>query len=216
MKSDRHAQLIYVHDPMCSWCWGFRPTLTALIDSLPPAIQVLRLLGGLAADNDEVMEYALQERLQATWRRIQEHIPGTEFNFDFWRACVPRRSTYPACRAVIAARDLDPEKEDAMILAIQTAYYTRALNPSDTAVLERLASGIGLHAERFSEKLRAASVEKTLQQEIALTRAMGVHSFPALLLRQGEGDRPIPIDYRHADNMLDSIQRFLESPIWDP
>ena len=24
--------LIYVHDPMCSWCWGFRPTFERLCE----------------------------------------------------------------------------------------------------------------------------------------------------------------------------------------
>jgi putative protein-disulfide isomerase len=24
------ARLIYVMDPMCSWCWGFAPVMTAL------------------------------------------------------------------------------------------------------------------------------------------------------------------------------------------
>jgi len=211
MQTERQVQLIYVHDPMCSWCWGFRPALAAVISSLPPGIQVQRLLGGLAPDNDEPMDSALQQRLQATWRRIQERIPGTRFNFDFWHECLPRRSTYPACRAVIAARELDPGQEDAMILAIQTAYYTRALNPSDTDVLERLASEIGLDAQRFSERLGAAATEQALQREIAQTRKLGVRSFPTLLLRaKDQHTWPIPIDYRDADHMLDSIQRFIE------
>jgi len=186
MQTDRQVQLIYVHDPMCSWCWGFRPALAALIESLPRGIQVQRLLGGLAPDNDEPMDSALQQRLQATWRRIQERIPGTRFNFAFWQECT-------------------------MILAIQTAYYTRALNPSDTDVLERLASEIGLDAQRFSERLGAAATEQALQREIAQTRKLGVRSFPTLLLRaKDQHTWPIPIDYRDADHMLDSIQRFIE------
>ncbi|MGB5741033.1 MAG: DsbA family protein, partial [Sedimenticolaceae bacterium] len=92
------CQLIYIHDPMCSWCWGFRPTFEQLCASLPRHVAVRRLLGGLAPDSDQPMPADMQMRLQQTWRRIQQRIPGTRFNFDFWRVCDPRRSTWPACR----------------------------------------------------------------------------------------------------------------------
>ena len=29
------AVLVYVHDPMCSWCYGFRPTWVGLRAILP-------------------------------------------------------------------------------------------------------------------------------------------------------------------------------------
>ena len=38
------AILTYIHDPMCSWCFGFSNALGALMDSLPATIQVHRLL----------------------------------------------------------------------------------------------------------------------------------------------------------------------------
>ena len=82
-------RLCYVHDPMCSWCWGFRPVLEMLLAGLPPAIEVERLLGGLAPDSREPMPQSLREQLQQTWRRIQERIPGTRLNFDFWTRGLP-------------------------------------------------------------------------------------------------------------------------------
>jgi putative protein-disulfide isomerase len=74
---------------MCSWCWGFRPALETLLAGLPPAIEVERLLGGLAPDSREPMPQSLREQLQQTWRRIQECIPGARFNFDFWTPGLP-------------------------------------------------------------------------------------------------------------------------------
>ena len=89
---------------MCSWCWGFRPIWTEIKTNLPQEIEVKYLLGGLAPDSDEPMPKQMQSDISGYWRRIQQHIPGTKFNFDFWDKCEPRRSTYPSCRAVIAAR----------------------------------------------------------------------------------------------------------------
>ncbi len=44
--------LIYVHDPMCSWCWGFTSVYKQLVDQLPADIEIRRLVGGLAPDSE--------------------------------------------------------------------------------------------------------------------------------------------------------------------
>ena len=98
--------LYYIHDPMCSWCWGYRPTWNALQQALPEDIQQVNVVGGLAPDSDEAMPMEQQKLIAGYWQRIAEEL-GTEFNFDFWTNCAPRRSTYPACRAILAAAAQD-------------------------------------------------------------------------------------------------------------
>ena len=60
-------------------------------------------VGGLAPDSDEPMPLDMQQFLQQTWHRIEQQL-GTKFNHDFWHTAQPRRSTYPACRAVLVAK----------------------------------------------------------------------------------------------------------------
>jgi len=132
---NKNLTLFYIYDPMCSWCYGFKPVLELVTDELKDKLIIKYLLGGLAADTDTVMPEQQQQKIQANWQRIEKTIPGIKFNYDFWTHCSPRRSTYPACRAVIAARKQHAKYEKHMINAIQQAYYTDALNPSDYAVL---------------------------------------------------------------------------------
>lgn len=113
--------LTYVYDPMCSWCWGYRPTWELLKGNLRGVVSIQYCLGGLAPDCDQVMQDDMQQVLQQTWRKISQQL-GTQFNFDFWQHCQPKRSTYNACRAVIVARTQNLEQE--MYLAIQQGYYT--------------------------------------------------------------------------------------------
>jgi putative protein-disulfide isomerase len=204
------TRLYYIHDPMCSWCWAFRPALTALKAALPPGIEFRQLLGGLAADTNQPMPEEMQHQLQATWRRIQEKLPETRFNFDFWRDNQPRRTTYPACRAVVAARRLEPDSEEAMILAIQEAYYLQAQNPSDDVVLTRLAEGIGLADAAFARLLNDTETHSALQREIELASSMGARSFPSLVLQQGTGYWPVAVDYLSIDPMLQTLDLLLE------
>jgi len=196
------STLVYVHDPMCSWCWAFRPTWAQIQANLPGEMTIRRLLGGLAPDSDQVMPVDMQDYLQQTWRRIQEHVPGTRFNFDFWTRCQPRRSTYPACRAVVAASEQDPDSEADMILAIQKAYYLEARNPSDDDTLVALAGDLDLDPERFRTALNSPATQAELQRQIGTARAMGVQGFPSLVLVRGGGIAPLRLSYDNAEMVL--------------
>jgi len=199
------ATLYYIHDPMCSWCWGFRPVWQQVLAKLPKQINVQYVLGGLAPDSDAAMPQDMQLNIAATWQVIQKEIPDTEFNFNFWNHCLPRRSTYPACRAVIAAGKQNPVADANMLLAIQQAYYLRAENPSDYPVLIQLAELIGLDKNQFSTDILSDEVEQILQQNIQLAHSMYVYSFPSLILERNDQQETIKIDYNDADNILRQI-----------
>ena len=202
MKS---SLLYYIHDPMCSWCWGFQKTWQMLVQSLPEDIQIRYVLGGLAPDSDEPMSDEMRHYIQSQWRKIQQRIPGVEFNRDFWHLCQPRRSTYPACRAVIAAKRQNPALEVPMIQAIQQAYYLQAKNPSEDATLINLAKGLDLDIEQFSQDLNADQTQQQLEDDIQLTRDLGVNSFPSLVFEHEKGRKIIAIDYNDPQSMLAQI-----------
>lgn len=205
-------KLYYVHDPMCSWCWGFEPTRKALFDRLQEEkIEIVRLLGGLAPDSSEPMPDDMRDYLQQTWRRIQQRIPGTEFNFDFWTQCEPRRSTWPACRAVIAARMQGDQYDARMTRAIQQAYYLQARNPSILSVLVGLAGEIGLDTLAFMAAMKNPATQHQLEEEMQLGRSINATSFPNLVLESDNSYWPVPIDYSNADTMLGTLHTVLHS-----
>lgn len=197
--------LYYVHDPMCSWCWAFNKTWAAIQASLPSSIEVRYLLGGLAPDSDQPMAAELQQKISEGWCRIQQHVPGTEFNHDFWTVCKPRRSTYSSSRALIAARTLDKTAERPMLLAIQQAYYLQAKNPADDEVLMECAGQIGLDKNDFSALLNHPGTQQQLLMEIKLARSMGANSFPSIVLQQGEHTRLLTYDYNDPQVLLNQL-----------
>lgn len=209
-SADTESVVYYIHDPMCSWCWAFAPVLKQLQEQLPEGVEFRRLLGGLAPDTDEPMSEELQDMVQGSWRRIQQHVPETELNFAFWTECVPRRSTYPSCRAVIAARQQGEPFELLMNTAIQRAYYTQARNPSDESTLVELAGEIGLDVDRFREALRSEAVHQALEAEVAQAREMDVESFPAIVFENQKGNRPIPLVYTDVRPMIEAIETALK------
>ncbi len=203
------AILYYVHDPMCSWCWGFSRTLNELLASLPDEIEVRRLLGGLAPDTDSPMPVSMQQHIKNNWTRIEDTIPGVKFNFDFWTKNSPRRSTYPACRAVIAARQQGEKYDILMTREIQKAYYQHALNPSDNIVLTELASNLNLLPEEFKKDLNSDETHEKLIEEINMAREIYADSFPNLVLKVESEFFSIPVDYNNSKIMLEGINNKL-------
>ncbi|ORU94204.1 MAG: thioredoxin [Cycloclasticus sp. symbiont of Poecilosclerida sp. N] len=197
--------LYYVYDPMCSWCWAFNKTWSAVQAQLPSDIELRYILGGLAPDTDEPMPMGLQKTISAVWRTIQQRVPGTQFNHAFWTECSPRRSTYPASRAIIAAKKMDSSVEKKMLLAIQHAYYLKAKNPSNADVLIECAEGIGLDTVEFKELLNKPSTQQQLLADIRFARKLGVNSFPSLVLETLGGLRVLDYEYTQPAALLSQL-----------
>lgn len=207
------ATLFYIHDPMCSWCWGFNKTWQVVKSALEEQVNIHYIVAGLAPDSDQVMPLEMQQTIPSYWKAIQKRIPGTEFNFDFWEKCQPRRSTYPACRAVLTAKTISPSKESEMILGIQNAYYLQAKNPSDIDILTNVATNIGIDKSTFERLINSAEIEQLLQDNIQFAQQLGAHGFPSLFLvfekneQQQKQQNPIniPINYTSPESIISAI-----------
>ncbi len=203
--SEQSTRLFYIHDPMCSWCYGFRPTWLKIKQQLSTQIPVISLVGGLAADSNEPMPESLRSQIRGAWQRIQQQIPGTRFNFDFWTHNTPRRSTYPACRAVITARHM-ADRADDMTHAIQLAYYQQARNPSDLDTLIDAAQSIGLDGKTFSSLIQSEQIQHAFETELQQVQQMGVYSFPSLVLQQDGELHDVTYDYNDPKVVINQIE----------
>ena len=204
--------LFYIHDPMCSWCYAFDSSLTALQKELPEFIRIKKIVGGLAPDTTQPMPVELQQNIQQTWRRIEKTVPNMQFNYDFWIINSPVRSTYPACRAILAARQQGADFEDKIIGAIQTAYYQKAKNPSLQSTLLQCALEVGLAVVRFANDLASDEIEQELQNEISTARSLGVISYPSLLLEHEGRLFSLSVDYLDHKTIIREIVSILDNP----
>lgn len=201
------TKLYYIHDPMCSWCWGYKPTWEKLTSELPNGIQVEYLMGGLAPDNAEPMPSDMKVMLEQTWRRIEAQL-GTSFNYDFWQLCQPVRTTYPACRAVIAA-ELQGQGE-AIIDAIQHAYYLRAMEPHLIKTHVFLAKELGLNMEQYERDLQSDGVENEFARQLSFCQQLRVRLFPSLILSINDKFYSIEVSYTSAEKTLKDIEHYLQ------
>jgi putative protein-disulfide isomerase len=196
-------KLYYVYDPMCSWCWGYKPVWEQIKQALADDVEVIYVLGGLAPDTDDPMPEMMQAKIASYWKKIENFL-GTKFNYEFWTENSPRRATYPACRAILAARSQGAELT--MLNAIQVGYYTEAKNPSDNAVLVALAKSIGLDITEFETEFLALKTHQALLTEIRFARSIGGSSFPSLFVTKEGKQIEIPVDYKDAESTVELIR----------
>ncbi len=198
--------LYYVYDPMCSWCWGFRPVWDRVEAELSGRVEVVYVLGGLAPENHEPMSEQMRESLQQTWRRVSE-VCGVEFNHDFWTRNTPMRSTYPACKAALVARGYGKERE--MYERIQVFYYQEAGNPSEYARLYDLAGQLGIPRDEFIERIHSAELENLFLSERMQVGRLGARGFPSLILEWGGEAHLIHHSYTDRAETLRAIDAHL-------
>jgi len=212
--------LYYIYDPMCSWCYAFEQSLSELKKDLPPQLVFKSILGGLAADNPAPMPLETQKMVQQAWQRIEKILPTIHFNFNFWEKNTPQRSTYPACRAILAAMQQGSTLADLMRTTIQKAYYQEAKNPSLQAVLIDCATEINLDTLLFKHDLNSPKIYNQLQEQIQFSQFLTVNSYPSLRLSLNNELYTLPINYTEAEPILRHIRllvdkhhsTFIESP----
>ena len=205
--------IYYVVDPMCSWCWGFAPVWREFVPEIPESATVVDLMGGLAPDNEAPMDSAMRQYVQDAWGAVKART-GAEFNFEFWDKCEPKRSTYSACRAVIAAGEQASGARSLMYDAIQRAYFLEARNPSDAEMLERVAGEIGLDQKQFTEDLASDHVNRILQLELESVAKLGVSGFPTIVVKRESPGEPARYDlltagFSDIDVLRDRLSRLL-------
>ncbi len=199
--------LYYLYDPMCSWCWGFKPVWDTVKARLQGEVDIVYVVGGLAPETEEPMDAEMRTYLQQAWRKITD-ITGVEFNHDFWRLNTPKRSTYPACKAVLVARQSGLEQQ--MFMAIQQLYYQQAGNPSEYENLYRLAEELGLERQQFIEQIHSEEIAALLQQEIMLAEQLGARGFPSLVLLKDKTAHFIEHSYTDVEENLNKIRALLK------
>lgn len=181
-------KLVYVGDPMCSWCYGFGKELAALMQKIPDLALDIRVGGVRAGATDVLDDNGKQFRL-THWARVEE-ATGLPFNR---KALIARENfiydTEPVCRAFVTAREFAPHADLlAVFHALQVAFYVDGLDTTNGRVLAEVAAGalsaLGhpINVEAFHERWNTTEMVAATRQDFIKVRAAGIRSFPTLLM----------------------------------
>jgi len=204
-------QLIFVGDPMCSWCYGFGKELSAVLQARPD-LPLQIVVGGLRAGGSEVLDEAGKQFRLTHWARV-EAASGLPFNRE---ALMARKGfvydTEPICRAVVAARNIAPEAPLLDVFrALQHAFYVDGLDTTDPETLARVTAqaltvaGHPATAQAVLDQYQSPATIEEAREDFRKARRWGINSFPALLMEVGDELYSVAPGYRSAAELLSSI-----------
>lgn len=203
--------LIYIADPMCSWCYGFGPELNKLLERQGDA-QLSLVMGGLRAGNTKIMDAKLKATLHEHWRHVHE-ASGLPFAADAMAQPGFIYDTEPACRAVVAVRERAADRALDYFHAVQKAFYAEARDVTQGEVLAEVALAVGLPSDEFLAAWHAAPIHAATQQDFATTQRWGITGFPTLVLEHGGKLHAVTVGYTKADDLFARMAEILASPV---
>lgn len=206
-------KLIYVGDPMCSWCYGFGKDLAALMARVPD-LRVEIVVGGVRAGATDVLDEAGKRFRLQHWTRVHA-TSAVPFNREAFAA---REGfvydTEPVCRAVVAARRI--AGNDGLLnvfRAFQHAFYADGLDTTDGNVLTDIgvralrATGVPVSVDEFFETWAADETIGETRRDFAHAMALGATSFPTLLLEQDRHVHVVTAGYASVDELEYRLNR---------
>jgi len=215
--TDPIREIIYVGDPMCSWCWGFSPALNGLAERFGDRAPLRVVVGGLRPGTTEPMDEAQRDFIRGHWTHVVE-ASGQPFDF----AALDKRAeqgfvydTEPAAKAVVVVRDLKPDATLAYFDAVQDAFYARGRDVTQVDELAQLAEPFDISDDEFKAAFESEDAHNATWGDFAFARHLGANGFPTLLVRDDNQAALVAAGHRDLDSLIGPIEHWLEHGLQD-
>lgn len=203
-KSEK--EIIYIGDPMCSWCYGFSPTIQKLHDKHRGDVAWTMVLGGLRVGDEHVVDQARLDFLREHWVEIGERT-GQKFSLDILKETGWIYNTEWACRAVVVMRKLKPEIVFAYFGKVQENFYAKNLDPSEPEHYADTAAEFGVDSREFLKLYKSDEIIQETLNDFVWAQRVGVTGFPTVLVREGDKIGALTLGYQP----LEALEGPLES-----
>ncbi|MCP5366340.1 MAG: DsbA family protein [Hyphomicrobiales bacterium] len=205
-------EIIFVGDPMCSWCWGFSPALEGMAEMARGRARLTVVTGGLRAGETRAMDDRSKEYVRHHWEEVHK-ASGQPFDFTFFERDGFVYDTEPACRAVVILRTASPEAAVPYFVALHRAFYAEGRDVTDGGVLADLAAPFGLPRDTFLDAFNDPNIRAATMADFTYARSLGVTGFPTVVCRQGtpEGDQwgYLTVGYRPLGALAPLLEQWL-------
>ncbi|HAS61442.1 MAG TPA: disulfide bond formation protein DsbA [Vibrio sp.] len=190
------AQLIYILDPMCSWCWGFNPVLQQILkQAQATGLKVTLRVGGLRTGQQAVLDESKRAYILQHWHRVAE-TTGQPFNFANALPYGFVYDTEPACRALVVARQLNENFLFTFLDNLQRAFYQDRQDITRASVLRDLAVQSGYPQDAFSEAFDSEESQVATQADFTWVRNLAIRGFPSVLAEHQQNHALITNGYQ--------------------
>jgi putative protein-disulfide isomerase len=190
-----NVTLVYGFDPLCGWCFGFAPALRRIraeFTGLPIEVR----MGGLITGNRirpymEAAAYITQA--SARLRAVTGVSLGQSFHTRILANPAVISSSVPPCDVLLQLRAEQPDAVLDVAEALQRAHFGNGLDLNDHATYAGIARELGI---TLNMRIPAPdAVRPELAAEFAAVRALGITSYPSLILDRDGELTPVELSY---------------------
>ncbi|MFO1112473.1 MAG: DsbA family protein [Rhodospirillales bacterium] len=207
-----HRRVLYFADPMCSWCWGFAPVIAALAAACADEVPIRFCAGGLRAFEQREMDARSRAYVRHHWEEVAAQT-GQPFDFAFFERVHFVYDTEPACRAVVAMRNLVPEAALAYLAAVQRAFYAENRDVTAEDVLAELAAPFA-DAGDFRAVFRAPEIDEATRADFRLVQGLGIQGFPTVVLQHDRQLVALTTGWQPFAALEAPLRAWLDHPEW--
>jgi putative protein-disulfide isomerase len=202
-------QIIYVGDPMCSWCWGFAHTVEEIYKTFNDRAPLDIRLGGLHAYDTDPMSEDYKATIRNHWADVNR-ATGAPFDYNFFDREGFILDTEPACRAVITVRSLDKEKTLAFYEAISRSFYNENKNTTNVGTFKYLCEEVAIDADEFEKRFLSDEYKELTKLDFIFCKRIGATGFPSMLVKEGETYAMLTSGYQPFENLAPVLERWIE------
>lgn len=205
--STAQNKIIYIGDPMCSWCYGIANEIDAVKSHFQSEIKFETIMGGLRPYNKQTM-IELKEFLMHHWGDVNK-ASGQEFNYGILDDKELAYDTEPPSRAIICIRQMAPEKEFEFFHEVQKLFYKQNKNMFLVESYKELIEDLNLDFIEFKKMFNSDLAKQTIAKDFERANNLGVHSFPTILLSKNGEIQKIASGFITKEKMIERINKEL-------
>ena len=189
--------VLFVTDPLCSWCWGMLPQIEHVRAALADRARFDLLMAGLQIGGTAGLSEFEGARLRRLWSKVA-NVTGQTFSGRLPEDPAFLYHSELACRAVEAVREKMGQPPWSFFTAIQKSFYLNARNPCSFEVLGELAADVCSAAE-LEAAIRSTAVREATHRGFERAKSLGAHALPTVLLDTGNGPKLVCGGFATAD-----------------
>ena len=189
-------EIIFVVDPMCSWCWGFSPVIEQLRAIQSDKYAFSLVVRGLRTKGEMAWDESSKKYLKGHWEQVAKRTGQTFSNALFAKEEF-EYDTYPACKAVVTVRELwGDEKSFDYLHRLQKAFYVEGRDITTLDVLSELLEETDGDIRSFRDFYHTPRAELLMQHDFSKARSMGANAFPSVVIIDTDGHMVCQKGYR--------------------
>ena len=209
---EMNDRFIYVFDPLCSWCYGFHPTVKKIYEENSSTYGIEVLSEGNFIGNKKMPVKNRSLKMQRAYEGVGR-ITGAEFSRYFFDNIIHNHGyimdSEPSCIAFYVMKTIIPEKALSISYSLQRSFYKEGRRMDRQSTFTNVAKEYGISKQDFLDKFLDPAFKKLTYQEFDRVKEIDVHGYPSFFLIKNGEYFDLAEGYAKEEEVRKELSRFL-------